>query len=254
MNKELYLEFIKRVLTDTLNDEEIKNNFFKNKEIPSDLTIQKILSTPISNERLNGLDWPENAHTMIGIKRLNNLHFCLDKIRLNNIGGDIVETGVWRGGASIFSKIYCNLYKLDKKVFVVDSFEGLPFPEHHEDFGDKHYEIDYLKVSLDEVKNNFLLYNCLDEKVVFLKGWFSNTLPNNKEIKNIALLRMDGDMYKSTMDVFNSCYHKVTDFGQIIIDDYCLPTCKRAVEFFRTENNITNPFTIIDNCGIFWEK
>lgn len=253
MNKEIYLEFIKRVLTDTLNDE-VRNNFLFSKQVPNDETIIELLKNPINPKRLDGLDWPERAHTMIGLKRLNNLHECLDKIRTNNIDGDIVETGVWRGGASIFSKIYCNLYDLNKKIFVVDSFEGLPPPEHPEDIGDKHYTIDFLKVSLDQVKNNFSLYDCLDENVCFLKGWFADTLPNNLDIKKISLLRMDGDMYKSTMDVFDSCYDKVVFGGQIIIDDYCLPTCKKAVNEFREKNKLTNPFTVIDSCGIFWEK
>lgn len=254
MNKELYLEFIKRVLTDTLNDEKIRNDFFSFKKLPSDDEINNILKISINPKRLDGLDWPERAHTMIGIKRLNNLHNCLDIIRKNKIIGDIVETGVWRGGASIFAKIYCDLYEINKKVFVVDSFEGLPPPEHPEDNNDKHYTIDFLKVSLNEVKNNFSLYNCLDNNVKFLKGWFADTLPNNPEIEKIAILRMDGDMYKSTMDVFDSCYDKVVSGGQIIVDDYCLPTCKKAVEEFRQQNKLTNPFTIIDSCGIFWEK
>jgi len=254
MDKKIYLEFIKRVLTDTLNDDKIRNDFFESKKIPSEDVITNILGTPINPKRLGGLDWPERAHTMIGMQRLDNLHNCLDKIRETNIDGDIVETGVWRGGASIFAKVYCDLYEIDKKIFVVDSFEGLPVPEHPEDYGDKHHTIDFLKVSLDEVMNNFKLYGCLDENVIFLKGWFSDTLPGNTEIKNISILRMDGDMYKSTMDVFDSCYYKVTNSGIIIIDDYCLPKCKKAVEDFRIKNKITSQFTVIDSCGIFWEK
>jgi hypothetical protein len=65
---------------------------------------------------------------------------------------------------------------------------------------------------------------------------------------------MDGDMYKSTMDVFMSCYNKVVENGIIIVDDYCLPSCSNAVGDFRKENNIENPITIIDKCGIFWKK
>ena len=254
MNKELYLEFIKRVLTDTVNDDKVRDEFLINKKNPSELEINKIISSPISPTRLGGLDWPERAHTMIGMQRLNNLHDCLNLVREKNIEGDIMETGVWRGGASIFAKIYCDLYNLDKKVFVADSFDGLPKPEHPEDYGDKHYTIDFLRVSLDEVKNNFKLYNCFDDNVVFIKGWFSETLPNNSDIEKLSILRMDGDMYKSTMDVFDSCYHKVSHSGVIIVDDFCLPTCKKAVGDFRKSNNIINPFTVIDSCGIFWQK
>jgi hypothetical protein len=191
---------------------------------------------------------------MIGLKRLDNLHKSLDYIRENKISGDIIETGVWRGGACIFMKFYCDLYNLNKKIFLADSFEGLPKPEIIQDKNDTHYTIDFLKVSKEEVMNNFELYKVLDENVIFIKGWFSDTLFNNEKITQLCLLRMDGDMYKSTMDVFMSCYNKVVENGIIIVDDYCLPSCSNAVGDFRKENNIENPITIIDKCGIFWKK
>jgi len=252
MNNKIKLDFLKRVLTDTV-DLEIKNKFFSS-GFPNEEIMLNALNKQINPQRYEGLDWPENAHTMIGIKRLDSLHYCLDYVRENNIDGDLIETGVWRGGACIFMKVYCNLYNLDKRVIVSDSFEGLPKPEIPQDVNDKHYTIDFLKVSLDEVKNNFNLYKVLDEKVVFLKGWFSDTLPNNSEIQKISLLRMDGDMYKSTMDVFNSCYNKIVTNGILIVDDYCLPNCVKAVSDFRNQNNITNEINIIDKCGIFWIK
>ena len=112
----------------------------------------------------------------------------------------------------------------------------------------------FLKVPLDEVTSNFRLYNALDENVVFLKGWFSDTLPNNNNIGSLSILRMDGDMYKSTMDVFDSLYHKVNQNGFIIVDDYCIPNCRKATEDFRKQNNITSELNVIDNCGVFWKK
>jgi O-methyltransferase len=180
----LKLDFLKRILTDTV-DIETYNSFFKI-GYPSDEKMNECINVVVVDEKRNeGLDWPEKAHTMIGIKRLNNLHNMLDYIRENNIKGDLIETGVWRGGATIFMKAYLEMYNIDKKVFVCDSFEGLPVPDinkYPDDLDDTHYQVDFLKVSLESVKDNFKLYNLLDEKVIFLKGWFSDTLKDNNSI------------------------------------------------------------------------
>ena len=219
--------------------------------------MNECINVVVDEKRNEGLDWPEKAHTMIGIKRLNNLHNMLDYIRENNIKGDLIETGVWRGGATIFMKAYLEMYNIDKKVFVCDSFEGLPVPDinkYPDDLGDTHYQVDFLKVSLESVKDNFKLYNLLDEKVIFLKGWFSDTLKDNNSIGDISILRFDGDMYGSTIDVLDNLYDKVVDKGVIIIDDYCLPNCAKAVTDFRNKKEIKNDLDVVDRCGRFWFK
>jgi O-methyltransferase len=254
MNK-LKLDFLKRVLTDTV-DSETYNMFFET-GYPSDDKMTNCINLPVNEQRNEGLDWPEKAHTMIGIKRLNNLHNMLDYIRENNIEGDLIETGVWRGGATIFMKAYLEMYDMDKKVFVCDSFEGLPMPDvykYPDDLGDTHYQVDFLRVSLEEVQNNFKLYNLLDNNVIFIKGWFSDTLENNDLIKTISILRFDGDMYGSTMDVLNNLYDKVVNRGVIIIDDYCLPNCAKAVTDFMNNRDIRNELDVVDRCGRFWKK
>ena len=250
----LKLLFIPRVLTDTVGDKQITDEFFANGIYPTDSKMEEIVSRQVSDDRLYGRDWPHSAHTMIGLKRMNNLHESLDYVRENNIQGDFIETGVWRGGASIFAKKYFDLYGMNRKVFVADSFKGLPPPQVQEDAGDPHHTIDFLRVSLADVQNNFKLYGALDENVIFLEGWFEDTLPNNTSIGELSVLRMDGDMYKSTMDVFDSCYHKVVKGGRVIIDDYCIPNCKNAVHKFREVNSFTEEITVIDQCGIFWTK
>lgn len=253
-NIKLKLLFIQRVLTDTVGDKQITDEFFANGIYPTDSKMEEIVSRQVSDDRLYGRDWPHSAHTMIGLKRMNNLHESLDYVRENNIQGDFIETGVWRGGASIFAKKYFDLYGMNRKVFVADSFKGLPPPQVQEDAGDPHHTIDFLRVSLVDVQNNFKLYGALDENVIFLEGWFEDTLPNNTSIGELSVLRMDGDMYKSTMDVFDSCYHKVVKGGRVIIDDYCIPNCKNAVHKFREVNSFTEEITVIDQCGIFWTK
>jgi hypothetical protein len=94
----------------------------------------------------------------------------------------------------------------------------------------------------------------LDDNVVFVKGFFGETLPNNEQIVDISLLRMDGDMYESTHDVFYSTYDKLSDNGVLIVDDYCLHGCKECVTDFRRDNNISEEINVIDRCGIYWIK
>lgn len=199
----------------------------------------------------------EFSHTMVGRKRLDNIAHCLDIIRLENIPGDVIETGAWRGGASIFMKGYLSCYEMnDRKVWVADSFEGLPIPSLPEDAG---YDFSaskqpILAVSLEEVQENFHRYDLLDENVKFLKGWFCDTLPT-APIEQLAVLRLDGDLYESTMDALNALYHKVVVGGFVIVDDYNdFEPCRRAITEFREKHKIIDPIQKIDWTGVFWRK
>ena len=208
--------------------------------------------------RAEGKDWPANAETMVGLKRLENLQFCLTQVLRNNIPGDFIETGVWRGGASIFARGVLKAYGVrDRAVWVADSFEGLPRPDgrYQQDAGDKHWKSNpVLGISLEQVKANFARYGLLDEQVRFLVGWFKDTLPT-APIQQLAILRLDGDMYSSTTDALQSLYAKLSPGGYLIVDDYgSTPPCRQAVDDFRARNNITEPIQKIDWTGVFWEK
>lgn len=151
-------------------------------------------------ERINLRNLCEFSHTMIGRMRLNNIEQCLDVIRKENIPGDLVETGVWRGGACIFMKGYLKAYEMrGRRVFVCDSFEGLPKPTAPEDerYDFSKEKMPILAITEQEVRENFLRYDLLDEDVIFVKGWFKDTL-NKLPTNQIALLRLDGDLYEST--------------------------------------------------------
>lgn len=114
------------------------------------------------------------ADTMIGLKRLDNIQFCVENVLKDNIQGDLIETGVWRGGACIFMRAILAAYGItDRRVFVADSFEGLPKldeKEYPQDKEDKLCIERFLSLSKEEVENNFRRYGLLDEQVVFLKG------------------------------------------------------------------------------------
>ena len=208
-------------------------------------------------DRIEGKIWPAYADTMIGLKRLDNIQFCIEQVLKDGIEGDLIETGVWRGGGCIFMRGILAAHSIkNRKVFVADSFEGLPEPDkakYPKDIGDEHYKEKALAISLESVKDNFKKYNLLDDQVVFLKGWFEDTLPN-APIKKLSILRLDGDMYGSTMDALNSLYPKLSKGGYCIIDDYALHGCKAAIDDYRAKNVITDEIIEIDWSGRYWRK
>jgi len=243
---ELYLDLLKKCLTRLL---------FPDRSLHHDLATTSRQSPA---DRKEGRDWPTEAETMIGLRRLDNLQACVVSVIENEVPGDLIETGAWRGGASIFMRAVLKAYGDFRHVFVADSFEGLPLPDsarYPQDAGDTHHQLTlYLGVPLEEVKANFARYGLLDEQVHFVPGWFKDTLPN-APLEKIAVLRLDGDMYESTMEALVSLYDKVSELGFVIIDDYgVLPNCRAAVEDFRRIRNITDPIHRIDWTGVFWQK
>ena len=203
----------------------------------------------------NGDYWPQKAFSRIGIKRINNIKFCIEEIKKNNIKGDFLEAGVWRGGATIFMAHLNKLFNMNRKIYVADSFEGLPSPEDKfpDDEGDIHHTIKILSVSMEEVKNNFNEFSLLDDNIKFIKGYFQNSLKNTS-VESLSLLRVDADMYSGTYSVLENLYDKVNKGGFIIIDDYGYGPCRNAVTNFRNENNITSEIKSIDHTGVYWIK
>lgn len=207
--------------------------------------------------RAEGKMTPLLADTMIGMKRMNNVQHCVETVLTEGIPGDLIETGVWRGGTCIFMRGVLAAHGVtDRKVYVADSFAGLPKPDAAKfpaDKGDRHYLKPYLAVSREQVEANFRRFGLLDDQVVFLQGWFKDTLPTLDQEK-LAVMRLDGDMYESTMDGFNNLYHKLSVGGFCIIDDYGLAGCRQAVDEFRQEMGITAPLERVDWTGVYWRK
>ena len=236
--RNLYLDLMKRCLTDLI---------YMDRSEPTAI-----------ETREKGQDWPRSAHTMIGLKRLNNIQFCLENVLAGNIPGDIIETGVWRGGATIFMRAILKAYDIrDRIVWVADSFEGLPRPnreKYPQDANSTLYTFDYLTVPIEEVKADFESYGLLDDQVRFLKGWFKDTLPH-APIEKLALIRLDGDLYESTMDALTHLYPKLSVGGYLIVDDFgAVPGCQEAVEDYRRQYCIGEDIVKIDWTGIYWRR
>jgi len=211
-----------------------------------------------SHLREHGLDWPAHAQTMIGEKRLANLRALTEAVIADNVPGDLIETGVWRGGACILMRAVLYAHNVsDRYVWVADSFEGLPRAneaQYPDDAGSDFHTYSQLAVSLDEVRGNFRAYGLLDEQVKFLKGWFKDTLPA-ASIGQLALMRLDGDMYESTMDALTNLYPKLSYQGYVIIDVYhVVPACKAAVDDYCSRHGINPNIIEIDGVGVYWRK
>ncbi len=208
--------------------------------------------------RRDGRDCPRDAHTMVGMRRLDNFQSCIETALKEEISGDILEAGVWRGGCCILArallKVACDT---TRRVYLADSFMGLPKPNTSQYPLDASLDLSVypeLAVSLEQVKANFAKYDLLDKQVCFLPGWFKDTLPNST-IEKLAVLRLDGDLYESTMVALENLYPKLSKGGFVIIDDYgAFEQCRIAVEHFRDEHQISTPIVSIDWTGAFWRK
>lgn len=198
-----------------------------------------------------------DAHTMVGLRRLDNIEWCATQIFAAGVEGDFLEAGVCQGGASIFMRALQVAHGEEhRRMWVADSFEGLPAPRTEADAGLDFTEerMPWLAASLTAVQDNFRTYDLLSEQVCFVAGWFSETLPSS-EVGKIALLRIDADLYESTRDVLLALYDRVTPGGFIIVDDYhAFRACRAAVDEFRAERGIADRLRRVDWTATYWRK
>jgi O-methyltransferase len=248
-----YLDLLKRSLVNWLYHDAEHKVLFRFGDFA---IVKRSPFDPVAREI--GRDYSIHAHTLVGFERLENIQFCVETVVSENVPGDLIETGAWRGGSCIFMRgVLKALGVKDRVVWVADSFEGLPKPNaerYPDDDGNRLHTYDELSIPLETVKDTFERYGLLDEQVKFLKGWFRDTLPD-APIEKLAVLRLDGDMYESTMDALESLYDRVSPGGFIIVDDYgAYDYCRKAVHDFREEREISEEIHRIDWTGVYWRK
>jgi O-methyltransferase len=256
-----YLELLTAALTHTLYDPP------DTREMPEyvreaygaafrEQGIRFALPTP-QEERILGRDRPLYAQTMIGVHRLRNVRSCVETVLTEGVGGDLIEAGTWRGGAAILMRGVLEAHgDTERRVCVADSFQGLPEPDaerYPADAPDLNYTAEELAIPLDEVRANFERYGLLDDRVEFLQGWFRDTLPGLAD-RTWAVVRLDGDLYESTMDGLVNLYPQLSPGGFLIVDDFGWENCRQAVEDYRAEHGITEPIERIDWVGAWWRK
>jgi len=162
----------------------------------------------------------------------------------------------WR--SSLFSSL-CT------QVYVADSFEGLPPPGRKDSIMD--HEIWYkfkneapeyyldCRYSIEDVRRNFSAYDLLDQQVIFLKGWFDQTLSSLGDVV-FSLVRIDADWHDSCRCVLDNVYSRLANGGYVIVDDYNLQGCRSAIDEFRIEHSINDRIEIADAQSgiIYWRK
>jgi hypothetical protein len=255
-NRQLYLDLLKRVLGDFIYDlgAAAKDEKYPTMTWADTRTGRKHTLSTYADYKANGLLFPQQAHTMIGLKRLDNLQFCLEQILAQNTPGDLLEAGVWRGGACIFMRGLLKAYgETQRKIWVADSFVGF----QASDLVNTNIDLEktnYHSVSQAQVAEHFKAYDLLDEQVVFLPGFLDQSLPK-APIEALALLRLDVDFFNPTHEGLTWLYPRLSPGGFVIIDDYyAFEGCRQAVNTYRQAHQISEPLIRIDPCAVYWQK
>lgn len=215
-----------------------------------------------ASTRKRGADWCDGCYTMTGTFRLNNVRSSLEQVFKDNVNGDFLEAGAWRGGASIFARaVMLAAGQQARRVYVCDSFAGLPRASTPMD-NDHWSRMHFLEVSVDEVQNSFEKFKVLDDNVHFEKGFFVHSLPPlrlrlQQEGRKLAVVRGDGDMFESFYDILFNLYDLVPVGGYFICDDCpSILVAEKAIHQFRQHHGITEHIMRVEEseAGTFWRK
>jgi O-methyltransferase len=221
-------------------------------------------------------------HTMVSFEPLMILFQQVKHCEINSLTGDYVECGVWKGGASGLMALGCKKYGNGKRsIHMFDIFDDIcePDPEFDGDFALNQVaelagvEKQTLQGRLQPVKGVYqshggpgsveIVRDLLESKIGYdkdylhyHKGWFQDTLPRMTDsIENIAILRLDGDLYASTKVCLDFLYKKVVPGGFVIIDDYgTYEGCKKAVDEFREKQGIKTFMSHVNRDCRYWIK
>ena len=225
----------------------------------STVSVGKWLDGSISSRRLSGedvrlraagMDWPMQGLTMVGLNRLDDLQSCVEAVVRDDVPGDLIEAGAWRGGASILMRAALDsLGARDRTVWVADSFQGFPAADDQGHLN----ATDFLAVPVEDVRANFARFG-LDEGVHFVPGFFEETMPGLAG-GSWSLLRLDGDTYEATWLTLAALYPGLAAGGYVVVDDYhVMPECGRAVDDFRARHGIEEPLEQVDWTCVRWRR
>jgi hypothetical protein len=201
-------------------------------------------------------------YTLTSRVRMFSLYEAVKYIVNNNIPGDVVECGVWRGGSMMLcAHTLMNLNDFDRKIFLYDTYEGMSKPNSRDITTDgrknalkmwtrgkkKSRKIFY--APLAEVKKNLSSTSYPQDKLIFIKGKVEDTIPDVMPTK-ISILRLDTDLFESTYHELVHLYPRLSNNGILIIDDYGYwKGAKDATDSYFKENNIKIFLSRIDDAG-----
>jgi cephalosporin hydroxylase len=201
-------------------------------------------------------------YTTMGRARLDALEQCLDTIREQSVDGDLIECTTGRGGGGIFLRAYLDAYEMNRStVWIADTFRsaapgtsagempypgapplpggGVGFPE--------------LQGDLHTVRDGFARFDLLDDRVRFLAGPTSETLPD-ASFEKLALIVLGDAVRGDAGRVLDALYDKLAVGGFVVIDRFGALKCRDAVDEFRARRGITEPIERIDSAAAMWRK
>jgi hypothetical protein len=224
--------------------------------------------------------FPVIGLTMLDTEALDALERHIKAVATDAVPGHFLEAGVWRGGSCIYAAALLRSYEpgnraFNRTVFVVDSFDGLPLASTQ---ADNHgwWQDGELRVTEEQVREGFernlpgiLSPSSLGDgggrgpHVRFVRGFVRQTLPElNATLPppsgdgrggDIAILRIDVDMYEGYIDTLFHLAHRVPAGGFFIMDDYsCIPSAKKAVDDWRRWHGLTEPLVLHGGCSASW--
>lgn len=183
-------------------------------------------------------------------------------IVVNKIPGDFVECGVYKGGNALIAAKIFDLYEINKRVYLFDTFTGMTKPTEHDlrtsnksSTLKKYLErrqndhTDWHMASIEEVKENFRKIGLLKDNVVFCKGMVEDTLDQVSNIPDtISFLRLDTDWYESTKKELEVLYNNLAPGGILVVDDYGqFDGARKAVDEYFKKHSPPPFLSFIDN-------
>jgi O-methyltransferase len=200
----------------------------------------------------------DQVETMTSTERIEGLHLALKSVHENNISGDFVECGIWKGGNIVIAKKFFDSVNNSKHFFCYDTFEGMTEPG---EFDSKKAHRTWqgkakCEASIEEVINIFRSNNLLDDRIKFIKGDVRKTLLDTNNLpKSISILRLDTDFYDSTLIELKTLYPLLSKGGYLIVDDYGhWQGSKLAVDEYFGEKFVETNFKKLDYTGIIFQK
>ncbi|EGB10535.1 hypothetical protein AURANDRAFT_23748, partial [Aureococcus anophagefferens] len=206
--------------------------------------------------------------TTLSVADLDHLERLVGRLFDDGVPGDLMEAGVFRGGACIFLRgLLAAAFPAEatRRVVVADSFAGIPPPRLDIEVaatGETHAKevdptadwTDRFVSGVDAVRYNFRRYGLLDGRVTFVEGFFNESLPPGAPV--LALLRIDADAYDGVLDALHGAYHRLSPGGAVVIDDWHLGGARAAVHKFRAARHIVAPLRPLpsDHHGAYWRK
>lgn len=170
----------------------------------------------------------------------------------DKIPGDYIEAGIWRGGAVLLMRALLDAYEISgRKVFAADSFARIPKNVRAVNDPVDQWR-DRWVASIDEVRQNIARFGMLDDRIVFVEGFFAESLARLSD-ERFALVRLDSDSYDSVETSLDYLYPLVSQGGIVIIDDWHLPGCRMAVEDYRARYGIRDEVREYD-ANAYWVK